>query len=146
MFPILAFDGLSTLFHPSQSRTTETSTRLVVMGLIFCLSLFGMLPSLPDLPFFPPHLTLMPHSCIIPRHLEEVSLSPHPFDRLLCRKALWHRSAHPVISIWWPPIDLFKGVILSTAFVHLLQDAFDRLQDPQVKQYTDVGRWTGLIV
>jgi zinc transporter 1/2/3 len=41
---------------------------------------------------------------------------------------------------------LSKGVILSTAFVHLLQDAFDRLQDPQVKQYTNIGRWTGLIV
>jgi zinc transporter 1/2/3 len=40
----------------------------------------------------------------------------------------------------------FIGVILSTAFVHLLQDAFDRLQDPQVKHYTDIGRWTGLIV
>ncbi len=37
-------------------------------------------------------------------------------------------------------------MILSTAFVHLLQDAFDRLQDPHVKQYTDIGRWTGLIV
>lgn len=41
---------------------------------------------------------------------------------------------------------LLIGVILSTAFVHLLQDAFDRLQDPQVKRYTDIGRWTGLIV
>ncbi|KAI0273263.1 hypothetical protein BGY98DRAFT_998433, partial [Russula aff. rugulosa BPL654] len=37
-------------------------------------------------------------------------------------------------------------VILSTAFVHLLQDAFDRLQDLQVKQYTNIGRWTSLIV
>ncbi|KAH9994332.1 ZIP zinc transporter-domain-containing protein [Russula compacta] len=51
-----------------------------------------------------------------------------------------------------PPILFFigrhfgTGVILSTAFVHLLQDAFDRLQDPQVKKYTDIGRWTGLIV
>lgn len=41
---------------------------------------------------------------------------------------------------------LSKGVILSTAFVHLLQDAFDRLQDPQVKRYTNIGHWTGLIV
>jgi len=39
-----------------------------------------------------------------------------------------------------------KGVILSTAFVHLLQDAFERLHDPQVISYTDIGRWTGLIV
>ncbi|KAI9461398.1 ZIP zinc transporter-domain-containing protein [Russula earlei] len=51
-----------------------------------------------------------------------------------------------------PPLVFFvgkhfgTGVILSTAFVHLLQDAFARLQDPQVKQYTDIGRWTGLIV
>jgi zinc transporter 1/2/3 len=38
------------------------------------------------------------------------------------------------------------GVILSTAFVHLLQDAFDRLQDPDVRRYTGIGHWTGLIV
>jgi hypothetical protein len=50
------------------------------------------------------------------------------------------------MALFIPLIDSFKGVILSTAFVHLLQDAFDRLQDPQVKQYTDIGRWTGLIV
>jgi hypothetical protein len=87
----------------------------------------------------------MPHSCHIPRNLEKVSLSPHPPHRLLCRKALWHRSAHSIIFLV-PPVDPLKGVILSTAFVHLLQDAFDRLHDPQVKQYTNIGRWTGLIV
>ncbi|KAI0315495.1 Zinc/iron permease [Amylostereum chailletii] len=38
------------------------------------------------------------------------------------------------------------GVILSTAFVHLLQDAFESLQDPRVKERTQVGKWTGLIV
>ncbi|KAH8979445.1 Zinc/iron permease [Lactarius akahatsu] len=38
------------------------------------------------------------------------------------------------------------GVILSTAFVHLLQDAFDRLQDPDVKRYTGIWHWAGLIV
>ncbi|KAI9451823.1 Zinc/iron permease [Lactarius psammicola] len=51
-----------------------------------------------------------------------------------------------------PPIVFFvgkhfgTGVILSTAFVHLLQDAFDRLQDPDVKRYTSIGHWAGLIV
>ncbi|KAH8980034.1 Zinc/iron permease [Lactarius hatsudake] len=51
-----------------------------------------------------------------------------------------------------PPIVFFvgkhfgTGVILSTAFVHLLQDAFDRLQDPDVKRYTGIGHWAGLIV
>jgi hypothetical protein len=99
MFSPYPFDGLSTLLHP---RTTETSTRLVVMALIFSLSLLGMLLSSPRLAFLPPHLTLMPHthSCLIPRHLEEVSLSPHPLHRLLCRKALWHRSAYPVIFLF----------------------------------------------
>ncbi|KAI0028207.1 Zinc/iron permease [Vararia minispora EC-137] len=51
-----------------------------------------------------------------------------------------------------PPIVFFigkhfgTGVILSTAFVHLLQDAFDSLRDPRVVARTQVGRWTGLIV
>ncbi|KAI0262107.1 Zinc/iron permease [Gloeopeniophorella convolvens] len=51
-----------------------------------------------------------------------------------------------------PPILFFvgkhfgTGVILSTAFVHLLQDAFESLQDPEVKRHTGVGHWTGLIV
>lgn len=48
---------------------------------------------------FPTHLTLISHSCLLPRHLEEVSLS-YPLHYLLCRKALWHRSAHPVIFIF----------------------------------------------
>ncbi|VDC04509.1 unnamed protein product [Peniophora sp. CBMAI 1063] len=38
------------------------------------------------------------------------------------------------------------GVILSTAFVHLLQDAFSSLQDPRVKERTSLGHWTGLLV
>ncbi|TFY55044.1 hypothetical protein EVG20_g9464 [Dentipellis fragilis] len=51
-----------------------------------------------------------------------------------------------------PPQILFfigkhfgSGVILATAFVHLLQDAFESLLDPQVKAITNIGRWTGLI-
>jgi hypothetical protein len=127
---------------PSEDNRNVHQTRSHGLDL---LPLSSRYPS-PRLAFLSPHLTLIPHSCLIPRYLEEVSLFPHPIHRLLCRKALWDRSAHPAISIYWPPIDSFKGVILSTAFVHLLQDAFDRLQDPQVKQYTDIGRWTGLIV
>ena len=99
MFPIHPFDGPSTLLHP---RTTETSTRFIVMALIFGLSLLGIL--LPRLASLSPYLTLMPHSCLLPRHLEEVSLSPHPLHRLLCRKALWHRSAHPL---------MFSGLLLT---------------------------------
>ena len=39
------------------------------------------------------------------------------------------------------------GVILSTAFCHLLQDAFESLTKPDVqKRYNNVGRWTGLIM
>ncbi|KAJ7143289.1 Zinc/iron permease [Mycena crocata] len=39
------------------------------------------------------------------------------------------------------------GVILSTAFCHLLQDSFEHLQDPLVKkEYPKVGKQTGLII
>ncbi|PFH49632.1 hypothetical protein AMATHDRAFT_62735 [Amanita thiersii Skay4041] len=39
------------------------------------------------------------------------------------------------------------GVILSTTFCHLLQDAFESLQKPIVKErYHKLGKWTGLII
>ncbi|KAF9039164.1 ZIP zinc transporter-domain-containing protein [Panaeolus papilionaceus] len=39
------------------------------------------------------------------------------------------------------------GVILATAFLHLLDDAFKSLQDPVVsRKYGHVGKWTGLII
>ncbi|KAJ7782726.1 hypothetical protein B0H16DRAFT_1297880, partial [Mycena metata] len=39
------------------------------------------------------------------------------------------------------------GVILSTAFAHLLQEAFESLQDPKLKkEYPKVGKQTGLIM
>ncbi|TFK38474.1 ZIP zinc transporter-domain-containing protein [Crucibulum laeve] len=39
------------------------------------------------------------------------------------------------------------GVILATAFIHLLSDAFESLQRPVVKeQYHNIGKWTGLII
>ncbi|KAF8151638.1 ZIP zinc transporter-domain-containing protein [Crassisporium funariophilum] len=39
------------------------------------------------------------------------------------------------------------GVILATAFLHLLDDAFRSLQDPVVSaRYGKVGKWTGLII
>ncbi|KAF5347758.1 hypothetical protein D9756_010240 [Leucocoprinus leucothites] len=39
------------------------------------------------------------------------------------------------------------GVILATAFIHLLQDSFEALQKPQVKEYFNhVGKYTGLII
>jgi zinc transporter 1/2/3 len=42
--------------------------------------------------------------------------------------------------------DRRPGVILSTAFVHLLQDAFEALLHPDVKRMTRVGEWAGLLV
>ncbi|KAF8736451.1 hypothetical protein AX14_000320 [Amanita brunnescens Koide BX004] len=39
------------------------------------------------------------------------------------------------------------GVILSTAFCHLLEDAFKSLDKPPVKEhYGKIGKWTGLII
>ncbi|EIN04493.1 Zinc/iron permease [Punctularia strigosozonata HHB-11173 SS5] len=38
------------------------------------------------------------------------------------------------------------GVILSTAFVHMLQDAFEVLLDPETKKVSDIGDWVGIIV
>jgi hypothetical protein len=39
------------------------------------------------------------------------------------------------------------GVILSTAFCHLLPDAFESLHDPEVEErYHGIGKWTGLIM
>ncbi|KAI8995241.1 Zinc/iron permease [Trametes punicea] len=38
------------------------------------------------------------------------------------------------------------GVILSTAFVHLLQDAFKALQNPAVNENWKVGNWAGMMV
>ncbi|KAF5313961.1 hypothetical protein D9611_006868 [Ephemerocybe angulata] len=39
------------------------------------------------------------------------------------------------------------GVILATAFIHLLPDSFSTLLDPEVeKEYGNVGKWVGLII
>ncbi|TRM66349.1 Zinc/iron permease [Schizophyllum amplum] len=39
------------------------------------------------------------------------------------------------------------GVILSTAFCHLLQESFENLTKPEVqKRYNNIGNWTGLII
>ena len=85
------------------------------------------------------------HSRLISRGLKANSLFTHPTCCLFCWKALWHRSV-PTNALSLIVLTLESGVILSTAFVHLLQDAFDRLQDPDVKRYTGIGHWTGLIV
>ena len=62
-----------------------------------------------------------------------------------------HISAHTTrVSI--PRIVFFigkhfgTGVILSTAFVHLLQDAFKSLNSHHVREVSRIGDWTGLIV
>lgn len=50
-------------------------------------------------------------------------------------------------GLYWRGVELTRaGVILSTAFVHLLQDAFSSLQDPAVSARWKIGHWTGLIV
>ncbi|KAG2036630.1 Zinc/iron permease [Suillus americanus] len=38
------------------------------------------------------------------------------------------------------------GVILSTAFVHLLQESFDALSNPILRSHSNIGNFTGLIV
>jgi len=38
------------------------------------------------------------------------------------------------------------GIILSTGFCHLLQDAFRALQDPAVKSRWNIGDRTGLVM
>ena len=71
---------------------------------------------------------------------------------------MWHSAvSFPTItatfrSIRVPSVVFFigkhfgTGVILSTAFVHLLQDAFKALQNPVVNAEWKVGDWAGLIV
>ena len=57
----------------------------------------------------------------------------------------------PILRI--PPLVFFigkhfgTGVILATAFTHLLDDAFRSLRNPLVKiRYGNIGKWTGLIM
>jgi zinc transporter 1/2/3 len=39
------------------------------------------------------------------------------------------------------------GVILATAFLHLLDDAFRSLRSPVVEnKYGKIGKWTGLVM
>jgi zinc transporter 1/2/3 len=52
-----------------------------------------------------------------------------------------------------PPIVFFvgkhfgTGVILATAFLHLLDDAFRSLRNPIVEnKYGKIGKWTGLVM
>ncbi|KAI9439274.1 Zinc/iron permease [Lactarius indigo] len=89
------------------SKGTDLSTRLAVMAVIFCVSLFAV--SFPTLSKRIRYIRIPPIVFFVGKHFG-------------------------------------TGVILSTAFVHLLQDAFDRLQDPDVKRYTGIGHWAGLIV
>jgi len=49
--------------------------------------------------------------------------------------------------VWTVLISVLVGVILSTAFCHLLPDAFESLRDPAVQQqYHNIGKWTGMIM
>ena len=125
----------------SDDQATDIYARVAVMVLIFCVSLFGMYISLPTgIPF-----DAGSHSCLVSRGFKTNSLFAHSIHCLFCWKALWHRLV-PTTALISVFLTLLLGVILSTAFVHLLQDAFDRLQDPDVRRYTGIGHWTGLIV
>lgn len=132
------------LLPMGSTKHTQPSTRLAVMLSIFFVSLFGLSP-LPYWRFFPSNLTVVYLIAVsfpaISKRVRNLHIPPIVFfvGRHFGTGQL---DAYIQIVI----LTLSKGVILSTAFVHLLQDAFDRLQDPQVKEYTDIGRWTGLIV
>jgi hypothetical protein len=111
------------------SRESETPQRLGATVIIFVISLFGA-----SYPTF--------------------WLSFHARQGLPARRAAVsfpYVSAHSThVSI--PRILFFvgkhfgTGVILSTAFVHLLQDAFESLNSHRVRKISKVGDWTGLIV
>ena len=100
-----ASDGLSPFLHPSQTRSTETSTRLVVSGFIFCLSLLGIL--LPNLPFLP-HVQVnlntpqLSHSPLSPRG---ITISTSPLLSSLSESTLAPVRTYPHI--------LFSGLLLT---------------------------------
>ncbi|TFY80587.1 hypothetical protein EWM64_g3425 [Hericium alpestre] len=56
------------------------------------------------------------------------------------------KSIQPPRMIFFIGKHFGTGVILSTAFVHLLQDSFESLLDPAVREKTNIGHWAGLIV
>ncbi|PPR05016.1 hypothetical protein CVT24_010209 [Panaeolus cyanescens] len=60
--------------------------------------------------------------------------------------AYWELGSKLSVMVIILIVSLF-GVILATAFLHLLDDAFKSLQDPIVsRKYGHVGKWTGLII
>ena len=151
----------STTPHPSSASagkspaltmdlSTDIMSRVWVMIILFSVSLFGMSvspppphPMHPRLPSTPGHgLRPVRHFCF-----RQLAVLTFPFP------AAWFPTLSKRIQrIRVPRIVFFigkhfgTGVILSTAFVHLLQEAFENLQHPIVKAKWGIGKWTGLIV
>ncbi|KAF7986876.1 hypothetical protein HWV62_12620 [Athelia sp. TMB] len=101
--------------------------RLSVMAIVFLVSLFGTRHTLERRVESPDHF----HSCVFPVDIKAGEIVTNTKDSVLRREAFWHRCF---------------GVILSTAFVHLLQDAFSSLHHPSVKARWNIEKWTGLII
>jgi hypothetical protein len=116
---------------------------LVATVIIFSVSLFGN-PT--DSCTEQQPLTPL-RSVLLPDALQAHLLPPHPAHRLLRRQALWYRCAPPSpLCAGYGANRRRAGVILSTAFVHLLQDAFESLLDPRLRRLTVLGEWVGLLV
>src|SRR6266404_1998934 len=126
-----------------QNEGTLLFARLAFMALIFCVSLFGRLLPTPRTLLL--HLIWVQPSHFPPSQKRSAIYASRPSSSLL-ENTLEQVCSHHGTCLYCPKPVLILGVILSTAFVHLLQDAFDRLQDPDVRRYTRIGHWTGLIV
>jgi zinc transporter 1/2/3 len=125
------------------SNGTDIYARLAVMALIFCVSLFGTRTPVPTV--FPVYLTPVPTAVSFPAVSKRIRYLHIPPIVFFVGKH-FGTGRFPTTALIYVILTLLSGVILSTAFVHLLQDAFERLQDPDVRRYTGIGRWTGLIV
>lgn len=107
-----------------------TTPRIQIMFLIFLVSLFGRSPS-----FVPDEIPLT-IGCSCPRTAASFPTLSRRIPALRVPSILFFIGKH-----------FGTGVILSTAFVHLLQDAFESLQSPVVRaRWPRIGDSTGLIV
>jgi hypothetical protein len=128
-------------------KATSPLGPLLAMLLIFTASLFG--EHTPVLAWSQALTTSGPHSCLFSVAVQAHLLSSHTAHSFLHRKTLWHRYVLRLtfaVTCGAEAGGRNAGVILSTAFVHLLQDAFESLLDPRVKRYTKLHEWVGLIM
>ena len=101
-----------------------TVERVLIMLLIFAVSLFGA--------FF--DLVCM------------ISVRAYPVAVSFPTITATFRSIRVPSILFFVGKHFGTGVILSTAFVHLLQDAFKALLKPIVNERWKVGDWAGMIV